>query len=89
MIVCAADKIFDKRQQQFVVLPIHRHSHGYQILCDLGFKTTDYIWKSEWQGFINEHGDFLTRREAAREAYKCGQIKEYKPGQELYSEDLW
>lgn len=89
MIIVAAVKIYDKRQEKFVILPCHRHSQAYETLYNLGYKTTEYIWKATWQGFLNEHGEYLTRQEAAREAFKCGQIKELSPGQELYSEDLW
>ena len=39
------------------------------------------------QGFINERGEFLTRAEAAIEAFRCGQIKTPKPC--LFTEDLW
>ncbi|MFA5322058.1 MAG: hypothetical protein WC373_05235 [Smithella sp.] len=41
------------------------------------------------QGFVNDKGIFLTRAEAAKEAFECGQIKlKYKP-EILTSEDLW
>jgi hypothetical protein len=39
------------------------------------------------QGFIDEDGNFLTRHEAARHAFECGQIE--KEQTTLFSEDLW
>ena len=40
------------------------------------------------QGFINNKGIFLTRDEAAVEAFRCKQIKKM-PMRPLTSEDLW
>lgn len=39
------------------------------------------------QGFVNHRNEFLTREEAAKIAYKHGQIE--KPISTLYSEDLY
>lgn len=42
------------------------------------------------QGFINEEGKFLKRKEAKIEAIKCNQIlKGRGTTLQLYSEDLW
>jgi hypothetical protein len=38
------------------------------------------------QGFVTDSGEFVTREEAARIAFECGQIKE--PKKKLFSEDL-
>jgi hypothetical protein len=38
------------------------------------------------EGFVDEYGDFLNRKQAAREAFKCKQIKASK--RELFSSDL-
>jgi hypothetical protein len=38
------------------------------------------------EGFVNETGTFLTRKEAAQHAFECKQIKE--PKAELFSSDL-
>jgi len=64
-----------------------RHSH---ILSDadtvhgLGFGGL----KLGKQGFVNHKGTFLTRDEAAVEAFRCRQIKRM-PEKVLTSEDLW
>ena len=39
------------------------------------------------QGFVTDTGEFVTREEAARIAFDCGQIKE--PKRILFSEDLY
>lgn len=41
-------------------------------------------------GFVDEHGVFYDRYEAATHAIECGQIERctYRPGY-LFSEDLW
>lgn len=46
------------------------------------------------QGFINDQGDFLTRRQGMQYARSCGQLNRKDEtgsyqGDELYSEDLW
>lgn len=41
------------------------------------------------QGFIDEHGNFLNRKEGAAYAIKCKQIEKLKWPPDLYSEDLW
>lgn len=40
------------------------------------------------QGFIGNHGEFLTRQEAAKMAFEAGQITEWKEGQILLSEEI-
>lgn len=70
----------------------------------LGKRHSDAIWlmsrfgkslgKDTSQGFVNILGTFLTRREAAKVAYECGQIKDpievlHSYDLELYSEDLY
>ena len=39
------------------------------------------------QGFVTDDGKFVTRQEAGKIAFECGQTKEYH--QTLYSEDLY
>ena len=41
------------------------------------------------QAFLDEKGDFLDRREAARVALEAGQIGALRWPPNLYSEDLW
>ena len=51
--------------------------------------------KNAEQGFVNEAGEFLTRKEALIEAYYEGQItkelylERLNGIQELFSEDIW
>jgi hypothetical protein len=40
------------------------------------------------QGFIGNHGEFLSRAEAAEVAFKAGQIKKWKFGDVIISEEL-
>ena len=86
MIVKAAVKIFDKKQNKELILPAHRHCDIFYILKQFGYSKKDY--KEIAQGFLDEHDNFYNRVEAKRIASECGQIKEKYPG-ELYSEDLW
>lgn len=44
------------------------------------------------QGFVDHEGTFKTRKEAYKEAVRCGQIKDgdgYNKNTGLFSEDLW
>jgi len=41
------------------------------------------------QGFVDENGNYLTRKEGARLALKSGQIEKLSWPPNLYSEDLW
>lgn len=42
------------------------------------------------QGFVTTDGEFLDRKQAAKHALACGQIKELKyQKNELFSEELW
>ena len=47
----------------------------------------DFAFSQCEQGFITDKGEFVSRSEAAKIAYKCGQIKEQK--RQLFSEDLY
>ncbi len=48
------------------------------------------------QGFVDDKGNFLNRKEAAQHALECGQVETGKAkfqhifnGETLYSEDVW
>ncbi len=41
------------------------------------------------QGFVTNTNRFVDRKEAAKIAFKAKQIKEYKRGQILLSEEIW
>ena len=49
-------------------------------------KNTNYAGTDSVEGFLDDSGSFLARREAADHAFECGQIKEKKL--ELFSFDL-
>jgi len=52
------------------------------------------VYGNDTQGFLDDSGEFLTRKEAYVLAVQNGQINrlkgdQYYQGEELYSEDLW
>lgn len=81
MILCAAIKTMDGVVHE-VPRP-GRHGDVIAKIADLG-----YPWpiKGE-QGFITDKGLFLSRHEAAKDAFAAGQTKDLK--RDLFSEDLW
>lgn len=93
MVVSAAVKIFDKKQNKEICIPCHRHCDAFFILKEFGYTKNDY--EEIAQGFLDEHWQFLNRHQAYSEAKICGQIIEnfdfdfsYAMPM-LYSEDLW
>lgn len=91
MVVKAAVKIFDIKQNKEVILPVHRHADAFEILYNLGYKRNiDYTEIA--QGFLDEDDIFLDRHCAYLEAIYSHQLiivdKNIKC-QELFSEDLW
>ena len=86
MIVSAAVKIQDLRQNKEIIIPCHRHCNAFQILHDFGYKISEF--KTLAQGFLDEENNFYDRIAAKRHAIECHQIEssEYT---ELFSEDLW
>lgn len=88
MIVNAAVKIFDKKQNKEIIIPCHRHCDAYFILKSFGYKSNiDYYTMS--QGFLDEKGSYYNRVEAWYHAYDCHQITETECKYNLFSEDLW
>lgn len=89
MIVSAAVKIKDLRQDKEIIIPCHRHCDVFYILKQFAYKKNiDY--KEIEQGFLDEHDNFYNRVEAWHEAYKHRQLKMVDPSyHELFSEDLW
>lgn len=73
-----------------------RHCH---LFAEYNARAREDGWDAPWegwpsdliregeQGFVDEHGAFLTREEAAQHAYACGQI--VAPKKALFSEDVW
>lgn len=66
--------------------PARHHNVIWYMINDLGYE----IPVIGEQGFINEKGEFLNRKDAKTEALKYNQIIEGKGKlPELYSEDVW
>lgn len=85
MITSAVVLITTKDNRHFEI-PCHRHADAFYIASQ--FLKVDEIDKTKTQqGFIDHNGNFLTRIEARKHAFACGQVKE--PNGELFSEDLW
>jgi hypothetical protein len=51
----------------------NRHSDCIKQILQLGVDITEW-GKAENQGFYDEQGIFLSRAEAAKHAYECGQL---------------
>ena len=87
MIVKAAVKVLDLRQNREICIPCMRHCDAFHILHELGYrKNTDY--KELAQGFLDEHDIFYDRVAAMRHAIECRQITNPE-STSLFSEDLW
>ena len=90
MIIKAATKIKDYRQDgKELIIPLMRHGDLYIILKAFGYKPHEDYEEIE-QGFLNQNEEFLNRKEAWEEAYKC---KQFNPTskiiKKLFSEDVW
>lgn len=86
MIVKAAVKIFDKKQNKEWCIPCMRHCDAFYILKEFGYTKQDYTELE--QGFLDENDNFYNRMAAYDEVMKCGQ-RQTRDGVMLYSEDLW
>lgn len=95
MILAAAIAYKITETDKTVVLCGARHGDIFDQLKGLGFEPrTGY--KEIAQGFIDNHNNFLTRKEAYEHAKSCGQLcakiihdRETLDSKELISEDLW
>lgn len=88
MIVSAAVKIKDLRQDKEVILPCMRHCDISFILHELNYKLNiDY--KIIEQGFLDENETFYNRINAYEHAWQHNQLNEEYNIRELFSEDLW
>ena len=88
MIVKAAVKILDKRQNKEIIIPCMRHCDAFDILKQFSYKKNiDY--KELAQGFLDEHDNFYDRIAAKKHAQEFNQLKENTRCAELFSEDLW
>lgn len=95
MLICAALLVQVEGLDHTTIVPCRRHGDGFRILEDLGYapKTKYRIVE---QGFINNNGEFLNRKDAFKYAYEIGQLSattrwyhEDHEHDELYSEDLY
>ena len=92
MIVSAAVRIYDKKQNKEIILPVHRHCDAFYILKEFGYSKDDFESNQNDQGFLDEHDNFYNRVEAWKHAYLHDQINPdalEHTIQELFSEDLW
>lgn len=90
MIVKAAVKIFDYKQNKELIIPCHRHCDSFYILKEFGYKARE-DYKEIEQGFLDEEDTFYNRVAAHQHAWMNFQLpkeQEYQ-SKELYSEDLW
>lgn len=88
MIVKAAVKIFDTRQNKEIIIPCMRHCDAFDILKQFSYKKNiDY--KELAQGFLDENDNFYDRIAAKKHAQEFNQLKENTRCAELFSEDLW
>ena len=81
MIVAAAinheDKIYIGKRHCFIIRDIIK-------------STRNPYNKKSIQGFVDDKGNFLNRKDAADHALACGQIAKLKYStRDLFSEDLW
>lgn len=94
MIVAAAIKFHIDKTDKDVVLCGVRHGDCFAQLRDLGFEPKKGYREIE-QGFVDNKGNFLNRKEAWHTAAMCMQlslndvITETRSDPELFSEDLW
>ena len=88
MIVSAAVRFYDRKQNKEIILPVHRHCDAFLILKEFGYSRDDFDSTLSDQGFLDEEGRFYDRVKAKQLAISCNQIKT-TPYTELYSEDLW
>lgn len=88
MIVKAAVKIMDLRQNKEIIIPCHRHCDAFYILHEFGYRQAeDFVQVA--QGFLDEHNNFYDRLAAKKHAQEFNQLKENTRCAELFSEDLW
>ena len=88
MIVKAAVKIFDMRQNKEIIIPCMRHCDAFEILKAFNYKK-DIDYKEIAQGFLDENDNFYDRIAAKKHAQEFNQLKENTRCAELFSEDLY
>ena len=98
MILASAIKFLITETNKEIVLCGARHGDIYAQLDVLGFKPNNGYEEIE-QGFIDNHNNFLNRKDAFIHAKECGQLcarivheresKKLCGGLNMISEDLW
>lgn len=90
MIVQAATRITLDAFRTEKIIPLHRHGDLGKILKAFGYKP-GHGYHMIQQGFIDNHGNFYDRIEAAEHMRKCRQKTKFGsfPTDVLYSEDLY
>lgn len=89
MIVQAACRISIPGVSEIQIVPLHRHGDIGRIFKAFGFKPGNC--KIVEQGFLDEKGNFYSRKVAAQYMIDHGQkirLEDF-PAEELYSEDLY
>ena len=94
MIICAAVKvIMNNIAGTNEIICGHRHGDCYNIIHQLN---SNWSKSQMIEGFIDNNGEFLDRKEALEHAVKCGQLsattrqfKDDRDEDELFSEDLY
>ena len=74
------------RNKLYIGLPGQRHDSVILKAISEGEKTG---FDNSVQGFMTDKGVFLDRHAAAKHAFLCGQITEWKEGDIIMSEELW
>lgn len=93
MLITAAIKVHIDKTNKDICIQCRRHYEAFELLKDFGFNPSEG-YKVLDQGFMDQHGNFLNRREAWKHAAECGQLSEQQIrdtefSEELFSEDLW
>lgn len=70
----------------------NRHHHIIRHICETtDADHVDSSQEGDGQGFLDDQGRYMTRRQALMHALKCNQVKDpakIRAGR-LFSEDLW
>ena len=74
-----------------LVVSAYRHCDCFEMLKEI-YQNREYITDAQnrnIQGFLTSYKRFVNRTEAGLIAYKARQLKHYRNGMEIYSEDLY
>ena len=71
------------------VYTLPKPNRHHNIIKHIADKEGSYRPTKAIQGFVDEHGNFLTRKEAAKIVIENGQLDKLRWPPHLFSEDLW